>query len=177
MIACTCYIRLYFIALPPTSPVKVRFPTENVTNLSFVVQWDAVNNQSDDRYIVSWTDGTNPIQTVTVNETSCTVTGLTPNTTYTVTVAAINENCTGPLSNNKNVTTNSSLSMDTVSTTSVLITTNSTTATTHTITTDTDTSTTTDADNIMPTVKITNPPNATSKYLNHKVNILVYIHS
>ena len=61
-------------------------------------------NQSVDRYIVNWTDGTNPIQTVIVNETSYNVTGLSPNTTYTVTVAAVNKCGIGTFSTDKGVT-------------------------------------------------------------------------
>ena len=86
-------------------------------------------DQSVDRYIVTWTNGTNPIQTVTVNETSYHVTGLTPNTTYTVTVAAVNKyNCTGP-STDTEVNTTASISMDTASNTSVVISIYPTTAT------------------------------------------------
>ena len=101
---------LYFTEFPPTN---IRFPVEHITDVSFVVQWDAVISQSVISYVLTWTDGTNPIQTVTVNETSYNVTGLTPNTTYTIIVAATNRNCTGPYSTNHIVT----LSMNSVTTT------------------------------------------------------------
>ena len=134
----TCCIQLYFIALLLASPVNITFPAEYITDASFVVQWDAVSNHSVYRYIVNWTDGANLIQTVTVNTTSYNVTGLTPNTTYNVTVAGVNKyDCSGPPSAIRKVTTNISLSMDTASTTSAVISTKPTTviATTPTITT------------------------------------------
>ena len=94
-----------------TAPVNIRFPPGSITDVSFVVQWDAVINQSVDRYIVSmyWTGYRDPIQSVTVNETSYTVTGLTPNTTYTVTIATVNEsNCIGIASAGEEVRTEES---------------------------------------------------------------------
>ena len=101
------------------APVNIRFPAQNITDVSFAVQWDAVINQSVNRYIVSvyWTSDWNPIKTVTADETSYTVTGLTPNTTYIVTVAAVSESgCTGVASDGEEVTTTVSVSMDTIST-------------------------------------------------------------
>ena len=92
------------------TPPAIAFPKENITDISFVVQWDTVN-QSADRYILMWTDGTTPIQSVTVDGTSYTVTGLTPNTTYTVSVTVVN-NCTGSLSTNAMVMTRMPFSMD-----------------------------------------------------------------
>jgi len=87
--------------------MNIRFPTDNITDASFVVQWDAVNNHIDGSYIITWSIGTNPIQTATVNHVSYTVIGLSPNTTYTVTVAVVNKyNCTGPASTDRQVTTN-----------------------------------------------------------------------
>ena len=102
-----------------TAPVNIRFPPGSITDVSFVVQWDAVINQSVDRYIVSvyWTDRNNPIQSVTIDETSYTVTGLTPNTTYTVTVASVDESdCTGVASAGKKVNTTVSISLVATST-------------------------------------------------------------
>ena len=179
---------LYFTAILPTLPAKIKFPVEYTTDVSFVVQWDAVNNQSVDRYIVNWTDGTNPIQTVTVNKTSYNVTELSPNTTYTVTVAAVNKyNCTGP-STNKRVTTNASLSVvisidpttattvttttaDTIdhtdtttdsTTTSSIVTTITTILMAATNSTATSSTTTIDSNIVMPT--ITSTANVTSKF-------------
>ena len=101
-----------------TAPVNIRFPPQSITNVSFVVWWDAVI-QSVDRYIVSvhWTHDRYCTQSFTVHGTSYTVTGLTPNTTYTVTVTAVDEpNCNGLASVGKEVTTTVSVSMDTIST-------------------------------------------------------------
>ena len=106
-----------------TAPVNIRFPPRRIRDVSFVVQWDAVINQSVDRYIVSVyraDDDRNPIQSVTVNETSYTVTGLTPNTTYTVTIASVDEpDCAGVASAHKKVNTAVSFSLDTASTVDV----------------------------------------------------------
>ena len=99
-----------------TVPVNIRFPPQSITDVSFVVQWDAVIEQSVDGYIVSvyWTDNRYHIQSVIVNETSYTVTELTPNTTYTVTVSSVNESgCTGLASAGEEVTTIVSVSIDT----------------------------------------------------------------
>ena len=79
-------------------------------------------NQLIDTYVVSvyWTDRNNPIQSVTVDQTSYTVTGLTPNTTYTVAVAAVDESdCTGVPSARKKVNTAVSVFVDTTSTVDV----------------------------------------------------------
>ena len=86
------------------TPMNIRFPTDKITNVSFVVQWDAIINQHVDRYIMKWTDGTNPMQSVIVHMISYTVTGLTPNTTYIVTVADVNK-C-GTSADSSSVTTN-----------------------------------------------------------------------
>ena len=127
--------------------MDIRFPTESITDTSFVVQWDAVTNHSVYGYIVNWTDGANPIQTVTVNETSYKVTGLTPNTTYTVNVAAVNKCGTGVSSVGERVTTSPSFSVNTVSTTVFPAVTNTTT---------TITSASTSATNLMPIFNTTN---------------------
>ena len=79
------------------------------TNVSIAVQWDAIIKQPVDRYIVNWTDGTNPIQSVIVHKISYIVTGLNPNTTYTITVAAVNQCGTGEALELK-ITTNLSIS-------------------------------------------------------------------
>ena len=116
--------------------MNIRFPPQSITDVSFVVQWDAVINQSVDRYVVYWIDDSKPIQSVIVNETSCTVTGLTPNTTYTVTVAAANVfNCTGVASDGEEVTTIISISMDTTSTVNSLSSTNPTVSVNEKVTT------------------------------------------
>ena len=119
------------------APVNIRFPPPSVTDVSFIVQWDAVINQSVDTYVVSvhWTDDRYKYRTqsVTVHGTSYTVTGLTPNTTYIVSVVAVDESgCNGLASDGEEVTTTVSVSMDTTST----INTSSINPTVTTVTTD-----------------------------------------
>ena len=158
----TCCMWPIFIA-PHTSPMNIGFPIEYISDVSFVVQWDPVNNQSVDRYIitVNWTDGTNPIQTATVNETSYNVTGLSPNTTYAVNVAVVNECGIGVPCADGRVTTSASPSMNSVSTTYTsvflrLIPTATTTTTTTTTTSNASASTTT-ATHLMPIFNTINP--------------------
>ena len=113
------------------TPINITFPNENITDVSFFVQWN-VQNHSTDRYVVVWTDGTT-IQSVIVHETSYTVTGLTPNTNYTVNVAAVND-CTGPLSADAMVMTSIPFSKD-VNTTITNVTTTAASTTTTVATT------------------------------------------
>ena len=160
------YLRIYvlcFTALLPTTPINIRLPVENITDVLFIVQWDKVINQSVSGYKVIWTDESNSTQTVTVNETSYTVTGLTPNTTYTVNVAAINKCGTGPLSTDKRVTTNVSFSMNTIST-STIINPSITTSTINFKLVTRNVTTINSVINLLPTMQTTNPPNATSKF-------------
>ena len=110
------------------TPINITFPNENIKDVSFFVQWN-VQNQFAGRYLVVWTDGTT-IQSVIVHETSYTVTRLTPNTNYTVNVAAVND-CTGPLSADAMVMTSMPFSKD-VNTTITNVTTTSTAASTTT---------------------------------------------
>ena len=138
--------------------MNISFPPWSITDVSFVVQWDAVINQSVDRYIVSvyWTDRNNPIQSVTIDETSYTVTGLTPNTTYTVTVASVDEsNCTGVASVRKEVNTTISISMDTTSTIHTRFTTIIPTTTTESDSYVTNTVTVNSGTKLLPTLDIT----------------------
>ena len=90
--------------------MNIRFPAGDITSGSFVVQWDAVNDNFPVNYIVRWygEDGSNG--TVNVTGLSYTVTGLTNDTsykTYIVTVVAINTCCgAGPVSDVAMVMTN-----------------------------------------------------------------------
>ena len=161
--------------------MNVIVPKEDITNVSFVVQWDAVINHSDVKYEVNWLDIDNPsLQKATVTETSYTVTGLTPNTSYLVTVAVLNKKCKGHsphsvgitiktkilLSINTNSTTSSA--NPTTATTSTATTTATTTTTTTTIMTNTTTMTTIDnfVTDIVLNMNATSPPAANSKVLN-----------
>jgi len=67
---------------PPGIPMNIRY-----NHASFVVQWDEVDDA--DKYLVNWSGG-GRIREATTLQTSRTITGLTPNTTYVVTVFAIN---------------------------------------------------------------------------------------
>ena len=97
---------MYFLGPPSNSPINIRFPVGDITGESFVVQWDIVDDNFDVTYMMTWTDG---IISGTINTTitSYTVGGLDSNTTYSVTVTAINTCCgAGPVSDAVNVTTN-----------------------------------------------------------------------
>ena len=71
--------------------------TKNNKSLSSVVQWDAVDGSLTTNYTVTWTSDTDPTQSVaTTMETSYTITGLTLDTIYTITVTAANMCGQGP---------------------------------------------------------------------------------
>ena len=67
-------------------------------DLSVVVQWDAVNNSLPTNYTVTWTsDETTLAKSSTLLKgSSYTITGLTLDTVYTITVTAANRCGTGP---------------------------------------------------------------------------------
>ena len=70
---------------------------KNIESLSIVVQWDAVDDSLHTTYTVTWTDERDLIDAVTVDEwTSYTITGLTIDTVYTITVTAANMCGGGP---------------------------------------------------------------------------------
>ena len=95
---------------PQTAPMIIICREMDITNESFVVQWDAVNDVFPVTYIVRWYRGDNLIDEDSVNGLSYTVTGLTVNTSYNVTVVAINTCCgAGPVSNVIIVTTDNKL--------------------------------------------------------------------
>ena len=78
--------------------MNVRIPTENINTDSFMVQWDAVTDIFPITYTVRWY-GENTDNSTTTNELSYTITGLTSNTSYNVTVVANNTCCgAGPVS-------------------------------------------------------------------------------
>ena len=89
---------------------------KNIENSSIVVQWDAVDDFLTTTYIVTWTSERelSNIQSATLREqTSYTITGLTLDTVYTITVTAANICGAGP-----EFVTSISLSTNTTSTTS-----------------------------------------------------------
>ena len=80
------------------SAVNIRNP-DDITNESIIVQWDAVDDIFPVTYNVTWYNESGIIGMDTVNGTSYTVTGLTTNTSYNITVVAINTCGAGPVSN------------------------------------------------------------------------------
>ena len=112
--------------------------TSNITNLSTVVQWDVVDDSlTITNYTVTWTSEANPVDSDTLTEqSSYTITGLTFDTVYTITVTAANRCGNGPV-----FTTSISFPADTTSTTSSISPT--VTANTNPMTTNAATSTTT----------------------------------
>ena len=68
--------------------------TVNIIKKSYsmiIVQWDAVDDFLPTTYTIFWTNGRNLIDAATVEEqTSYTITGLTLDTVYTITVTAAN---------------------------------------------------------------------------------------
>ena len=93
---------------PQTAPMIIVCREMDITNESFVLQWDAVNDVFPVTYTVRWYRGNDLIGMDSVDGLSYTVTGLTVNTSYNVTVVAVNTCCgTGPVSGVIIVTTNS----------------------------------------------------------------------
>ena len=99
-------ILIYYIADVPSGVVNVRI-RDDITNESFVVLWDEVMDIFTITYTVTWYDDSGIIGMDTVNSPPYTVTGLTINTSYNVTVVAINTCCgAGPVSSPVEVITN-----------------------------------------------------------------------
>ena len=81
----------------PKAPINVRI-RDDITGVSFVVLWDEVMDPFPVDYTVRWYgDGID--NRTTVSEEMVIITGLTPNTNYSVTVFANNLCCgAGPVS-------------------------------------------------------------------------------
>ena len=72
--------------------------TENISNLSVVVQWDKVDDFLPTNYTITWTsDDTNSTSHSVIEESSYTITELTLDTVYNITVTAANRCGTGPV--------------------------------------------------------------------------------
>ena len=70
--------------------------TEDIDSLSVFIQWDAVINFLNTTYMVTWNNGINPVESAPLTEqTSYTITGLTLDAVYNITVTAANECGTG----------------------------------------------------------------------------------
>ena len=105
------YIAMYGLTEPSALTVNI---IKNISNSSVVVQWDAVDDSLPITYTVTWTDEKDDNGVATVEEqTSYTITGLTRDTVYTISVTAANRCGSGP-----EFRTSISLSTDTTSTTS-----------------------------------------------------------
>ena len=112
---CLCtYIVSCLVCFTGPSTVTVNI-MKNIESLSIVVQWDVVDDSLTTTYTVLWTsERDHNLQSVALKEqTSYTITGLTLDTVYTITVTAVNRCGTGP-----EFTTSISFPADTTSTTS-----------------------------------------------------------
>ena len=93
------YVHLICNSDVPNAVMNVRIG-DDITNESFVVLWDEVMDIFTITYIVTWHNKSDIIEMDTVGSPPYTVTGLTANTSYNVTVVAINTCCgAGPVSN------------------------------------------------------------------------------
>ena len=105
----TMYVNIsYFTYITDTSNVvrSVRI-RDDITIESLVVLWDEVKDIFTITYNVTWYDDSGIIGMDTVNSPPYTVTGLTADTSYNVTVVAINTCCgAGPVSDVVMVMTN-----------------------------------------------------------------------
>ena len=63
--------------------------TKSIKDLSVVVRWDEMDDFLPTTYVVTWTSATARLESVTlIEQSSYTVTGLTLDTVYTITVTA-----------------------------------------------------------------------------------------
>ena len=109
------YVNVFKFCFIGPSALSVN-TTKNVTDSSIVVQWDEVEDYGlTTTYTVTWTnERDHNLQAVTlIEQTSYTITGLTLDTVYTITVTAANKCGGGP-----EFATRISFSADATSTTS-----------------------------------------------------------
>ena len=98
------------------SPLTVNV-MKNINTSSIVVQWDAVDDFLTTSYAITWTRAGVGLQVATLTEqTSYTITGLTLDTVYTISVSAANICGSGP-----EFSTSIILSTNTISTTSSIV--------------------------------------------------------
>ena len=85
----------YFTGPQSTLTVNV---TKDIESLSLVVRWDAVEDFIDTTYTLAWISESNPIPVLATltEQTSYTITGLTLDTVYTITVIPANMCGDGP---------------------------------------------------------------------------------
>ena len=89
------YVHIYSDVPSGVMNVRIR---DDITSESFVVLWDEVMDIFTITYNVTWYNDSGIIGMDTVNSPPYTVTGLTTNTSYNVTVGAINTCGAGPAS-------------------------------------------------------------------------------
>ena len=88
------FLSSYVFTGPPGLTVDV---IENTRDLSVVVQWVVVDDSLPTDYTVTWTSENTPIQSVTqLEQSSYTITGLTLDTVYNISVVAANKCGQGP---------------------------------------------------------------------------------
>ena len=86
----------FIVTGPSTLQLAVTI-MENIENSSVVIQWDAVDDSLITRYTVTWTRAGGSLQVATPTEqTSYTITGLTLDAVYIITVTAANMCDQGP---------------------------------------------------------------------------------
>ena len=89
------YVYTAYISTDP-SPLTVTI-IKNNESLFSDVQWDVVDDSLVTNYTVTWTNETDRTQVATlIEQTSYTITGLTLDTVYTITVTAVNRCGQGP---------------------------------------------------------------------------------
>ena len=88
---------MFYVCFTGPSALTVNI-VKNTENSSIVVQWDEVDNFLTTTYIVTWTSErdyiTHPV--TLIEQSSYTITGLTLDTVYTITVTASNRCGQGP---------------------------------------------------------------------------------
>ena len=93
------YLFLFLFTDVPDAVMNVRTMDKDTTSESFVVLWDEVMDIFNITCNVTWYNESGIVGMDTVNSPPYTVTGLTANTSYNVTVVAINTCCgAGPVS-------------------------------------------------------------------------------
>ena len=89
---------LCFVTDVPNAVMNVRIKDKDTTSESFVVLWDEVIDILNITYSVTWYNESGIIGMDTMNSPAYPVRGLTANTSYSVTVVAINTCGAGPVS-------------------------------------------------------------------------------
>ena len=88
------YVYTHLFTGPPALTVNIM---KNIESLSIVVQWDAVDDSLPTIYTIIWADEGDLFEVVTLTEqTSYTITGLTLDTVYTITITPANRCGGGP---------------------------------------------------------------------------------